>query len=224
LSTDDRVKAASTPHYPPFTPAAASTALGKVQSRLLSSKILASEITRLLDDIRTVLNPISAEVENGSDNEEEGHLSVPSRTIKTKGSTKHLAMATPSDDADEGVESDGWESGTVNGSDLAEYPQSDSEGGAALQSDLEAGAEDDEEDMSVAGSLSAGSASDSEIAAPPTKKARADKKSTVGESTFLPSLAVGFTRGDSDSEWSDSEAKVADGVRKNRRGQRARRA
>lgn len=42
-------------------------------------------------------------------------------------------------------------------------------------------------------------------------------------STFLPSLAVGYVRG-SDESFSDSEAQVADGTRKNRRGQRARRA
>ncbi len=44
------------------------------------------------------------------------------------------------------------------------------------------------------------------------------------ESVFLPTLSNGFIRGGSDTDWSDREASVADGVRKNRRGQRARRA
>lgn len=44
------------------------------------------------------------------------------------------------------------------------------------------------------------------------------------ESAFLPTLSNGFIPGGSDTDWSDSEAKAADGVRKNRRGQRARRA
>ena len=44
------------------------------------------------------------------------------------------------------------------------------------------------------------------------------------ESVFLPTLSNGFIPGGSDTDWSDSEARVADGVRKNRRGQRARRA
>ena len=49
--------------------------------------------------------------------------------------------------------------------------------------------------------------------------------STLGaESAFLPTLSNGFIPGGSDTDWSDREASAADGVRKNRRGQRARRA
>jgi hypothetical protein len=52
-----------------------------------------------------------------------------------------------------------------------------------------------------------------------------DASKTLGtESVFLPTLSNGFIPGGSDTDWSDEEAKVADGVRKNRRGQRARRA
>ena len=52
-----------------------------------------------------------------------------------------------------------------------------------------------------------------------------DHASPMGtESVFLPTLSNGFIPGGSDTDWSDSEARVADGVRKNRRGQRARRA
>jgi hypothetical protein len=52
-----------------------------------------------------------------------------------------------------------------------------------------------------------------------------DASQTLGtESAFLPTLSNGFIPGGSDTDWSDGEARVADGVRKNRRGQRARRA
>jgi len=44
------------------------------------------------------------------------------------------------------------------------------------------------------------------------------------DSVFLPTLSNGFIPGGSDTDWSDGEARVADGPRKNRRGQRARRA
>jgi hypothetical protein len=53
------------------------------------------------------------------------------------------------------------------------------------------------------------------------------RSSKKGASTFLPSLQIGFTRGDSDaSDWSDAEKDInkVDTVRKNRRGQRARKA
>jgi len=48
---------------------------------------------------------------------------------------------------------------------------------------------------------------------------------TLGtESVFLPTLSNGFIPGGSNTDWSDGEARAADFVRKNRRGQRARRA
>jgi hypothetical protein len=56
--------------------------------------------------------------------------------------------------------------------------------------------------------------------------AKAKPGITQVHSTFLPSLAVGFTRGDpEDSDWSDGELRQTEGTfKKNRRGQRARRA
>lgn len=49
--------------------------------------------------------------------------------------------------------------------------------------------------------------------------------STPGvNSVFLPTLSNGFVPGGSDTDWSDGEARAGGGVRKNRRGQRARRA
>ena len=52
-----------------------------------------------------------------------------------------------------------------------------------------------------------------------------DASQTLGtDSVFLPALSNGFIPGGSDTDWSDSEARAIGGVRKNRRGQRARRA
>ena len=51
----------------------------------------------------------------------------------------------------------------------------------------------------------------------------ADKKSTsISQSTFLPSLSVGFVKGSDDSV-DEGDGRAADMPRKNRRGQRARR-
>lgn len=64
--------------------------------------------------------------------------------------------------------------------------------------------------------------------AKPASKAQAALKpaASASSSTFLPSLSVGFVRGDSDgSDWSGDEGDDADvAPKKNRRGQRARRA
>jgi hypothetical protein len=211
LSNDDRVKAVSIPHFPSFSPAAPSTVLGKVQSRMLSSKILASAVARLLDDLRTALDPPKKDVES-EDSDESEDESIPSNQVHTKTGLVQNSLVSD-EEVDEDGGDDGWESGTVQ-----ESGSSDDE--AALDEDL-----DGDRGPSPADSRPVQDTSDIESAAPPPpKKVRQEKKSRPAESTFLPSLAVGFVRGNSDSEWSDSEAKVADSERKNRRGQRARRA
>jgi hypothetical protein len=80
--------------------------------------------------------------------------------------------------------------------------------------------EDNSSDSGDDQSGSTDSASGSHSPPPPddTSQARGT------ESVFLPTLSNGFIPGGSDTDWSDSEARAADGVRKNRRGQRARRA
>jgi len=105
---------------------------------------------------------------------------------------------------------DDWESGSVrSGANVVGHEDSSSTDNS--------GTEEEEED------------SDEDNEKPPPRPTRKEsalpqaKSKALAESTFLPSLSVGFIRGDSDSEWSDSEAKTAD-IRKNRRGQRARRA
>ncbi|KAH9065429.1 Bud-site selection protein [Lactarius vividus] len=49
-------------------------------------------------------------------------------------------------------------------------------------------------------------------------------KTPGANSVFFPTLSNGFVPGDLDSDWSDGETRVGGSVRKNRRGQRARRA
>lgn len=209
MSNDDRVKAVSSPHFQPFSPAAANTATGKAQSRLLSSKILASEVARLFNDLRTLLNPPKKGKAGGS-NDGEDESAPPSRPAPIKKALAEKSVAVSDDEANEDGEDDGWESGTVQDTD---------DEVAGLES-LVNGPR-----SSTVETRSTGHESDLETTPPPPpKKVRQEKKSGPAESTFLPSLAVGFVRGDSDSEWSDSEAKVADAERKNRRGQRARRA
>jgi hypothetical protein len=217
LSNDERVKMASSSFSSTFSPAVPGTALAKVQSRLLSSKTLASAVAGLLDDLRTVLNPPSKDAE-GSESSEDEDDELASSALPT--ARKKKAMPQPVLSDEEAVDDDGWESGTVHDSDSGHEDNTGEEPEASDQLEHE-------DRQSLVGSEASDDESDSgSVAAPPPKKARQEIKKKAGpaESTFLPSLAVGFTRGDSDSEWSDSEAKIADGVHKNRRGQRARRA
>lgn len=71
--------------------------------------------------------------------------------------------------------------------------------------------------------------------APPSKRLKqlpstrrklqsSEQSDSAAASTFLPSLSVGFIKGDPDSDFDESEGETAETGRKNRRGQRARQA
>jgi hypothetical protein len=200
LSTHEDVKTAASAHLSSFSPVASTSAVGVVQSRILSSKILASEIVRILGELRKIVFPMPAE---DAASDAEGADETIAGPIFTN--TEPSEDQESDEDVDDEGDGDGWESGTVQDTDLE--------------------AEEQEEIKKKRASHVAMLDEESDDPAPPKKqKVSLSKPTARGESTFLPSLAVGFTRGDSDSEWSDSEAKVADGERKNRRGQRARRA
>lgn len=212
--------------------------VAKVQSRLLSSKVVAAQVANSVEYLRKfIITPAnetdSPSVLAGPDDEESGddeddaeaEISSPHRLAKTSATsrvpipvekrnsdsedeedeTRNNALVNGIEDdagwesgsvADNAVAAAGWESGTVDGSD------GEGRENSLDESDADLGQDSDGQHL-------------------PVKK---PLKAAVAKSAFLPSLAVGFTRGDSDSEFSDSEAKLADGSRKNRRGQRARRA
>ncbi|KAG6333838.1 hypothetical protein ID866_5250 [Astraeus odoratus] len=193
-------------------PAPAGTLTGKVHNRLLSSKLLATEVSATVMALKDFLHPGPSTYGTRENNDE---LAVQQTKTSMQDSDKSSNFVNASDDeddlsaGDDRDTDDGWESGTI---------------GDKRQSMI-----DGWESGSVQGSSYQGELSDSVSDAgdqPTGYESRAKKLRTLSErqSTFLPTLSVGFTRGDSDSEFSDSEAKIADGIRKNRRGQRARRA
>ena len=222
----------------------------KVHARLLSSKLLADAVHAVVDTLKEVLNPSLArkgaklggeeeeseeeETEDGEDEDNEDE-----EIIEDSRKGKKTRLTAP-DDEDSGSEAEvddaGWESGTVDGGEVEEGAdwESDSgdEGGeiaVANSSDESDDDSDDESDDGDENPAAGDSGVDSD--APPPKKAKSSGKETGaksalgGVSTFLPSLSVGYTRGDSDaSDISDGEGGAADAPRKNRRGQRARRA
>ncbi len=192
--------------YPPIQSAVSKTfasdtapALGgmaaKLESRLLSSKTLSKEVNMVILSLNSVLKP------SGDNGESDGGSSSrphePLIVDSPVATNKWSAIEASEDDfSDSGDDSSG---STDSASD-----------GGSLQHD---------------------------ISAPPRKSNSASYRtshppllpdhasSTLGtESVFLPTLSNGFIPGGSDTDWSDREARVADGVRKNRRGQRARRA
>lgn len=189
-----------------IAPAIPGSAAGIVQSRLLSSKVLAADVSRIIEGLRRLLNPVERAHHATDDNAE---VSPPrkkkQKTQQKEGLPKVPPADVPSEDEpNSNIEHDGWESGTV------------SDGDHSVQGDSGVVEMFDEEDNSV----SEGGDDD-----PPAPRERPSQgKSKATQSTFLPSLSVGFIRGDSDTDFSDSEDKAADTAKKNRRGQRARRA
>ncbi|KAG7088452.1 hypothetical protein E1B28_012443 [Marasmius oreades] len=178
-------------------PAKGASPAAKVQSRLLSSKILAAGIASALEDLRLVLRPSAGDSEDDDER--------PRKLKRMADDEGDVTMDDPPDlaDMDEEVDADntGWESGTIG--DDEKEPDDGWESNSLATDDLGGYMDED------------GSESD-HVSLP--------KRANKSESTFLPTLSTGFVRGNS-SDWSESEARGADlGVKKNRRGQRARRA
>lgn len=220
----------------------------KVQSRLLSSKVLAIEVAAVIEDLKSILHlgnkGKSGEIEN--DNLPIDPSGRPKKIKKVAGveqeniiglgrdsdKPEQVGDSSEDEDADEeniNDEASDWESGTVGDDDdtLGDGWESDDVidnpvGPEDLTSSSNSQSESDDDAISRDKGLPVKSLNTQKKPAVPKGK----PTSTGIHSTFLPSLSVGFTRGESDgSEWSDSEAKIADGdQKKNRRGQRARRA
>lgn len=224
------------------TPAAPGTPAAKVQGRLLSSKLLAVEIANVISDLRGVLQPKHDATAEG----EEGLVEGPPKKVKKSKaksedslSVERTLISEPDEDKSEREDLDaedqednaGWESGTVDGGDEERDGawESDSVDRPVFGNDIsDFLSEDstDNKDLDPKPPMK----KDPAVKSPKTAVSKANAKAAVKtsgvQSTFLPSLSVGFARGGSDdSDWSDGEAGGADiAPRKNRRGQQARRA
>jgi BUD22 len=205
-------------------PANPSTQEAKVQSRLLSSKRIALQVTRAVDDLRKLLQSNQTvslldkmEDDDDIDNDIEEHPSKSRRVASNNRAKLDTDEATGAQLTGDEL---GWESGDVDDGesiisifqffDLYLVESSGSTAGSKVEES------DDVDD------------SDEPRPHASTSGRVTNSKSGITDprSTFLPSLAVGFTRGESDdSEWSETENPAEESsIKKNRRGQRARRA
>jgi len=198
-------------------PGEVGTTLAKIQSRLLSSKILAAQVSASLESLRFLIDP-----------------SVKHRTSKTCAADKmsNQNFEPPISEGHEipdlNADDAGWESGTVNGQDDGDKESASSEGSFSDSTDrlrdcaVERQEIDSEDDSS---------SSDDELRLQPIKsnsrqvtETKPRENTGNSHSTFLPSLSVGFIKGSDNSDLDEAEAREGDMPRKNRRGQRARRA
>ncbi|EKM60402.1 uncharacterized protein PHACADRAFT_246291 [Phanerochaete carnosa HHB-10118-sp] len=187
-----------------IVPAQPGSNLAKVQGRLLSHNATEASDGELHEDVplrpMKKVKMVSADPEETDSGDSGDESSLNNRVTICD---------------EEEVADDGWDSGIVHGESYGEEEEDNKaeDNGVASEVKTEHGESDDEDTVSRSKQ--------------PLRKAPLPRASTSkqGESKFLPSLAVGFTRGDSDeSDLSDAEvARAEGGARKNRRGQRARR-
>lgn len=186
------------------------TAEAIVESRLASSKQLAKELNGIVVGLRTlVLGP------NGGADEQEESRGTDSDTEITVGQLEDEENEDASGASDDGAaraNDAGWESGSIS-----KYNDGDSDGSTDLNSEGEPPPAKRQKTSTPSGGHIGSSAQ---------KKTdpRALHPSLQDESVYLPSLSVGFIKGDSDisGDEVDSDAGSVGPARKNRRGQRAR--
>ncbi|PCH40085.1 Bud-site selection protein [Wolfiporia cocos MD-104 SS10] len=206
----------------------------KAEDRLLSSKLLAAELKKSVVALIEICDPEAKKkaltfVLGTPDDQEQPRKTKRKESHPSDSAEESENDSQPEDDAPSDADEQGWESGSVrddseedDGWESGSVDDAGAQVSAESSDSGEGSSPDDDRLLAKAPSkIKASNVSKAKDApAAGSSKARA-----TAESTFLPSLSVGFTRGDSDaSDISDAEANVADGVRKNRRGQRARRA
>lgn len=213
-------------------PAVPGTPRAKCESRLLSSKNLAAAVSVVVEDLRNLLQPQNTV--NGSRMTSKA-TSVASQTILKQVTQEHevpqdvdlelkraenrpeqiedaLPTSKLGSDSDTGeVDDAGWESGTVD--EIEKSIDDGWESASLTDSNSEDGAEE----------LAAPSGNHVSKNFTRAKVPSPTARSTAQQSTFLPSLSVGFIRGTSDdSDFGEAAGDID--FKKNRRGQRARRA
>ena len=204
------------------------TTVAKIQSRLLSSKFLSIQVATSLEALKVLLNPAPKqnEPENNAHASLDKGIERPSKLrkempmLRATNSTEKAPSRLDNSSQTANIDMEGWESGSINKGGVEE-PDDGWESG-------DIGPNDNQDDEYTSNQQSESKDSDMNIKTKlkPSKPGKAAKSPSKNESIFLPSLSVGFIRGGSDdSDWSETEGKGTDlEPKKNRRGQRARRA
>ena len=208
------------------------TTVAKIQSRLLSSKFLSIQVATSLEALKVLLNPAlkqnepenSAHASSDKDIERLPKLRKEMPNLHATNSTEKALSKLENSNQTANIDMEGWESGSINEVGVEE-PDDGWESG-------DIGPNDTQDDENASNQESENKDNemiqmDVKKKSKPSKPGKPNKSIiSKNESTFLPSLSVGFVRGGSDdSDWSETEGKGTDlEPKKNRRGQRARRA
>jgi hypothetical protein len=216
LSNEPSIQTAISKLFPPDVALTSECVANKLESRLLSSRTLSGAVNAVISSLRSTLKPTEYHMNDAAEG------SSRSQNLQND---NHL-VASKSRPAMEGSE-DNPEHSTA---DRLTSPEAETNDESDNSSEPEGDTSSD--DDSAAGGGPRSSRASTTSSSPDSSSGRASPMSHVGgvsktpgaNSVFLPTLSNGFVPGGSDTDWSDGEAKASGGVRKNRRGQRARRA
>jgi len=196
-----------------MNPGEVGTTLAKIQSRLLSSKILAAQVSASVESLRFLIDPSFKHQTSKTCAVDK----MSNQNFQPPISEGHEIPDLNADDA-------GWESGTINGQDDGHKESASPESFISDNTDrLRDCAVERQEIYSDDDS----SGSDGELRLKTIKSnsrqvTEAKPRENTGNSysTFLPSLSVGFIKGSDNSDLDEAEAREGDMPRKNRRGWR----
>ncbi len=198
------------------------TAAARIRNRLLSSKILSTQVAASINSLKILLDPDAKRRKVELSRVESGTL--PPEKMKDIATVPRRKRVDEDDlDSELAADNASWSSGTIDGEGVDDdVPESDSDSfpDSPRQpiDESDSGESDEQDDKNYGAVLIRNNLRDA-----PNAKAADKKSSSVSQSTFLPSLSVGFIKGSDDSDFDEGDGCTADMPRKNRRGQRARR-
>lgn len=185
------------------------TAEAIVESRLASSKLLAKDLHGVVAGLRALVLGPNESTDNEVGSREPGYDNELTAVDQLE-DEESIDGNGESDDSAANADDAGWESGSISQDD-----NGDSDDSADLRSEVERPpTKRRKKSIPPKAHIDATEKPDPKLSHPSLKD----------DTVFLPSLSVGFTKGDSDisGDEIDSDAGSVDPVRKNRRGQRAR--
>ncbi|KAK9897464.1 Bud-site selection protein [Cystobasidium minutum MCA 4210] len=215
----------------------------KAQKRILANKVVVQSLQEVLDALRQ-----KAGIGSATSTKSKDSVKPSKEDKKTALTAQNLAKATidparkeriaksPKDDDETSSEEDSDEEGSgATASHISAEESIPDDEFVGLQQGSEDASDEESDDDSEGGSVSGASTSSfptvakkdpkSSKEASKSKRQKVTATSPPTTSAFLPSLAAGYTLGDSDgSVYSDDDAADTKPARKNRRGQRARQA
>ena len=180
------------------------TTVAKIQSRLLSSKFLSIQVATSLEALKVLLNPAlkqnepenSAHASSDKDIERLPKLRKEMPNLHATNSTEKALSKLENSNRTANIDMEGWESGSINEVGVEE-PDDGWESG-------DIGPNDTQDDENASNQESENKDNemiqmDVKKKSKPSKPGKPNKSIiSKNESTFLPSLSVGFVRGGSD--------------------------